>query len=283
VTAKRITASSRDEDDTLYQGKTDLIVDRDVKQEGARSEKDVVRVDAEGMSYRELNALLRSFNGNGVKKVRIVNVYGQRYIGTDLEGSVDIDVYGTPGNDLGAFMQGPTVTVHGNVQDGCGNTMDEGTIVIHGYAGDIVGYSMRGGKIFVRDNAGYRVGIHMKEYYEKRPIIVVGGTAQDFLGEYMAGGVVVVLGLTLGADESHSARFVGTGMHGGKMYIRGPVRHLAKEVAVVELEASDRQLLHGLIAEYGRYFRVDLKEVGFDAFTKLIPASSRPYGKLYSK
>ncbi len=283
MTAKRITASNREEDDTFYQGKADLIIDREIDYEDDRSEKDVVRVDAEGMSYRELNTLLRSFNGNGVKKVRIVNVYGQRYIGTDLEGSFDIDVYGTPGNDLGAFMQGPTVTVHGNAQDGCGNTMDEGTIVIHGYAGDIIGYSMRGGKIFIRDDAGYRVGIHMKEYYEKRPIIVVGGTAQDFLGEYMAGGVVVVLGLTLGADETHSTRFVGTGMHGGKMYIRGPVRHLAKEVAVVELEASDRKLLHDLIAEYGHYFRVDLKEVGLDAFSKLIPASSRPYGNLYSK
>jgi len=210
-------------------------------------------------------------------------VYGQRYIGTDLDGPFDIDIYGTPGNDLGAFMNGPTVTVHGNAQDGCGNTMDEGTIVIHGYAGDIVGYSMRGGKIFIRDDAGYRVGIHMKEYYEKRPVIVVGGTAQDFLGEYMAGGVVVVLGLTLGASEEHDARFVGTGMHGGKMYVRGKVRHLAKDVAVMALEAGDRKLLHSLINEYGCYFDVDLSEVDLDEFTKLIPESHRPYGKLYSK
>ncbi len=283
MTTEKNTSSSRAEDDPPSQGKADFLIDRDGSHEGNRGEKDAVRVDAEGMSYRELNALLRSFNGNGVKKVQIVNVYGQRYIGTDLEGSFDIVVYGTPGNDLGAFMQGPTVTVHGNAQDGCGNTMDEGTIVIHGYAGDIVGYSMRGGKIFIRDNAGYRVGIHMKEYYEKRPVIVVGGTAQDFLGEYMAGGVVVVLGMTLGVDEPHAARFVGTGMHGGKMYIRGPIRHLAKEVAVVELEASDRKLLQSLIAEYGHYFEVDLKEIKPDAFTKLIPASYRPYGTLYSK
>ena len=149
--------------------------------EEVTSSKNVVRVDAEGMNYRELNSLLRSFNGNGVKGVEITEVYGQRYIGTDLDGPFDIDIYGTPGNDLGAFMKGPTVSVHGNAQDGCGNTMDEGKIVVHGYAGDIVGYSMRGGKIFIRDDAGYRVGIHMKEYFEKRPVIVVGGSAQDFL------------------------------------------------------------------------------------------------------
>ena len=82
-------------------------------------------------------------------------------------------------------MKGPLLTVYGNAQDGVGNTMDEGRIVIHGDAGDIVGHSMRGGKIFIRGDAGYRVGIHMKEYGEKKPTLVVGVTAQDFLGEYL--------------------------------------------------------------------------------------------------
>jgi glutamate synthase domain-containing protein 3 len=282
MTSKINVSISREEESLLREDDADSRVDF-CRQEGSRIKKGVAKVDAGEMSYRELNALLRSLNGNGVRRVKITQVYGQRYIGTDLEGPFDIEVYGTPGNDLGAFMNGPTVTIHGNTQDGCGNTMDEGKIVIHGYAGDIVGYSMRGGKIFIRDDAGYRVGIHMKEYYEKRPIIVVGGTAQDFLGEYMAGGVVVVLGLTLGDGEKHNARFVGTGMHGGKMYVRGAVSHLAKEVAVVGLEASDRKLLHSLIDEYGRYFDVDLKELRADEFNKLIPASYRPYGKLYSK
>ncbi len=80
-----------------------------------------------------------------------------------------IDMYGTPGNDLGAFMNGPKVTVYGNAQDGCGNTMNEGEIVIHGHAGDVTGHSMRGGRIFVKDYVGYRVGIHMKEYQKKIP------------------------------------------------------------------------------------------------------------------
>ena len=37
---------------------------------------------------------------------------------------------GTPGNDLGSFMDGPKITVRGNAQDGCGNTMNNGIIVI---------------------------------------------------------------------------------------------------------------------------------------------------------
>jgi len=68
----------------------------------------------------------------------------------------------------------------------------------------------------------------MKEYQDKRPVIVIGGFAQDFLGEYMAGGVLVVLGLTLDGDAVHNARFVGTGMHGGKLYIRGKSRILQR-------------------------------------------------------
>ena len=128
-----------------------------------------------------------------------------------------------PGNDLGAFMSGPKMVIHGNAQDASGNTMNEGQIIIHGHAGDLTGHSMRGGKIFVKDYVGYRVGIHMKEYKHKIPQIVIGETAGDFLAEYMAGGVIVILGLNLKEGEKCKARFVGTGMHGGVIYERGEI------------------------------------------------------------
>lgn len=67
--------------------------------------------------------------------------------------------------------------------------------MIHGSAGDAAGYAMRGGKIYVRDHAGYRAGIHMKEYKKKVPIMIIGGCAGSFLGEYQAGGILIVLGL----------------------------------------------------------------------------------------
>jgi len=244
--------------------------------------KNVALIDATGMYYRDLNSLLRSLDGNGIEKVEICNVYGQRYIGTDLDDHLSIDIYGTPGNDLGAFMKGVNITVHGNVQDGCGNTMDHGRIVVHGRAGDLVGHSMRGGKIFIRDDAGYRVGIHMKEYLGKRPAIVIGGTAQDFLGEYMAGGVLVVLGLNMKGDIRHNARFVGTGMHGGTMYIRGEVSHLGEEVEVTDLNEDDHRLLGSLVEEFCSYYGLDAEKILETKFNKLLPVSSRPYGNLYA-
>ena len=243
-----------------------------------------LKIDAMGLHYREVNTKLRDAVAAGVDLIELHNVFGQRYLGTDLHQPIEIHIHGTPGNDLAAFMDGPRIVVHGNAQDGCGNTMNSGEVVIHGRAGDVTGYSMRGGRIFIRDDVGYRVAIHMKEYEGKRPIIVIGGTAQHFLGEYMAGGVLVVLGLTLGPDEQHSANYVGTGMHGGAMYIRGELANyqLGLELGRVELVDADHQLLRELVQDYAAYFACDADAILSHPFTKLVPLSSRPYGTLYA-
>jgi glutamate synthase domain-containing protein 3 len=181
-------------------------------------------------------------------------------------------------------MDGPRVVVHGNAQDGCGNTMNGGELIIHGRAGDATGHSMRGGKIFVRDDVGYRVAIHMKEYEGQRPAVVIGGTAQHFLGEYMAGGVLVVLGLNLEPGERHTASFIGTGMHGGVMYIRGEVDdyQLGKEVGSLSLTEADDQILRPLVEEFAAHFGRDVAQILARPFTKLAPLSVRPYGQLYA-
>jgi glutamate synthase domain-containing protein 3 len=244
----------------------------------------VVKIDASGIFYRELNARLREAVSNGTRKIELRNVYGQRYIGTDLDKPVEIEIFGIPGNDLGAFMNGPKITVHGNAQDGCGNTMNSGEIIIHGRAGDIVGLSARGGKLFIRDDVGYRAGIHMKEYQDKKPVLVIGGTAQDFLGEYMAGGILILLGLNLGEGEYHKAKFIGTGMHGGIIYLRGKVNEyqLGKEVGVAELEERDYQILQQLVGEFAAHFGYETGEILKSKFIKLFPRWLRPYGRLYA-
>lgn len=241
----------------------------------------VATIDAGGLHYRDLNFLIKS-HSNPVKRIDIHNVNGQRYIGTNIKSNIEIHVYGTPGNDLAAFMDGPAIYVHGNAQDGIGNTMNNGKVIVYGRAGDIAGYGMRGGKIFIRDDAGYRVGIHMKEYAGQKPILVVGGKAQDFLGEYMAGGILVVLGTTLKDGEIHKAKFVGTGMHGGTIYIRGQIDHVGKEVKIMELEKSDVDLLEPIIKEYCSYFSFNPNNIAMEEFKKLVPFTKRPYGTLYA-
>ncbi len=246
---------------------------------------DKVRIDASDLHYRELNAMVKEAASEGVKTMEIRNVYGQRYIGSGVRQPVHIEIYGVPGNDLGAFMDGPTIIAHRNAQDGVGNTMNSGTIVVNGRAGDIVAMGMRGGRIFIRDSVGYRAAIHMKEYFKHKPVLVIGGTTQDFLGEYMAGGVVVVLGLTMGEKEArHRARHIGTGMHGGAIYLRGDVddRNLGKGVSKVSLDERDQALLREFVEDYVDYFGGDAEEILSSRFTKLMAMSHRPYGSLYA-
>jgi glutamate synthase domain-containing protein 3 len=250
----------------------------------ANSTHEIVSLDATGLDFRKLNARLRDEVALGARHLELHNVYGQRYIGTDLDGDITLTIRGTPGTDLGAFLNGPRITVHGNAQDGVGNTMDDGEIIIHGHAGDVLAMSARGGKIFVRDDVGYRCAIHMKEYKEKNPLIVIGGTAQDFLAEYMAGGTLVLLGLTLKEGEAHEANFIGTGMHGGVVYIRGDVAdyQLGKEVGKAELNEDDAKRLKAAVAEFSSHFGHDADVILGQSFIKLYPKWLRPYGRLYA-
>ena len=248
----------------------------------AKSEEGTWKINAQDLQYKELNVMLRELDSSGAEKVELSNVYGQRYIGTDLKTKMKIDIYGTPGNDLAAFMDGPRIEVHGNAQDCTGNTMNDGQIVIHGRAGDITGYGMRGGKIFIRDDVGYRVGIHMKEYLNNKPYLIVGGTAEDFLGEYMAGGVLVILGLTIKKGEKHKTRFVGTGMHAGIIYVRGEISNLGKEVKVMDTDEADLEQIRTLVNEYCNYFNADQDAIMTGKFMKIVPNSNRPYGRIYA-
>ena len=142
-------------------------------------------LDAKNMDYTQLNNSLAQQTD-----CEIENCLGQRFLGAGMSGK-QIRIHGIPGNALGAYLNGADITVYGNAQDAVGDTMNAGRIVIHGNVGDAAGYAMRGGKIFVKGNAGYRTGIHMKAYHEKHPVLVIGGRAGSFLGEYLAGGTVV--------------------------------------------------------------------------------------------
>ncbi|MDA8097459.1 MAG: hypothetical protein C4575_05915 [Desulforudis sp.] len=244
----------------------------------------MLRLDAAGVHYRELNRMIKAAARDGETEIILDNINGQRYIGTGMEEDVLIRINGVPGNDLAAFMSGPTIHVYGNAQDGVANTMNAGTVVIGGNAGDVLGYGMRGGKVFVRGKVGYRVGIHMKQYQNLVPLLVVGGTAGKFFGEYMAGGILVVLGLGRKPGEPITDDYLATGMHGGVIYLRGEVdeHRLGAEPRVFELDDQDHALLDPIIKEYCRYFDTDPARVKDRPFVKLMPYSHRPYGRLYA-
>ncbi len=241
-------------------------------------------IDAKGVYYKQLNEQIKEAVANGAKRIKLTNVMGQYYIADGITGDASIEIEGVPGQDLAAFMNGPTIVVKNNAQDTIGNTMDSGKIVIHGLAGDVLGYGMRGGKMHILSDVGYRVGIHMKSYKEKVPVIIVGGNAGDFFGEYMAGGVLILLGINPVREEMPiCGDYLGTGMHGGVMYIRGKVDidRCGAEVGLDKLDAMDKKLLKRYLEDYCKDFDLDINEILKEEFTKVYPKSKRPYGTLY--
>lgn len=252
-------------------------------QSAAADQGPVAELDAAGLLYRQLNDRVRQAVRQGARRIVVQNVCGQRYIGTGLRSGLTLELHGTPGNDLAMFMDGSNVVVQGNAQDGTGNTMNGGEVVVHGSAGDLLAHSLRGGAIYIRGDAGYRVAIHMKEYTEPVPAVVVGGTVGDYAAEYMAGGILIVLGLNHPEGKSLTGKYLGTGMHGGAIYLRGHVRPelLGKEISPVAMHDRDQERLRRHVNVFAQHFGLDAAEILNGEFTKLAATSSRPYGRLY--
>lgn len=236
-----------------------------------------MKIDANGKTQEELNELVRNAKET---EYEITGLLGQRFIAAGAENTRFL-LRGTPGNALAAYCNGAIVEVDGNAQDAVGDTMNDGKIVIKGSVGDAVGYAMRGGNIFVKGNAGYRAGIHMKEYQEKIPRLVIGGTAGSFLGEYQAGGSIIVLGLN--GKTPIVGNFPCTGMHGGKVLLRSTCQDVDFPKNVHARRANEDDLLPFIpvVAEFCKAFGLDEKEVLNSPFTLVTPDSKNPYKQMY--
>lgn len=236
-----------------------------------------MNLSAHELGFRQLNEMIR----NTEEDIVIDRCYGERFIGSGASAKT-ITINGTPGNALGAYLDGASIIVNGNAQDAVGDTMNDGRIVICGSAGDALGYAMRGGKIFVKGDAGYRTGIHMKEYKDKKPVIVVGGTVGSFLGEYLAGGIIIVLGLD--TDGCPVGNFTGTGMHGGQIYIRSTkkLKYLPKQVCMSLADISDVSSIKEHLYEFSELFGISMDVILDKPFYKLTPNAKNPYKQMYT-
>lgn len=242
------------------------------------SSKEVARLSLGTSHFKEANEEIRCAL-EGADAVQLDDVFAQRYIGCAMPKGKRLEIHGTPGNDMACYMDGGQVEVFGSAQDQIGNTMNEGLVVVHGRCGDAAGYAMRGGRIIIRDDSGWRVGIHMKQYEDHCPVIVIGGDAGSFLGEYMAGGIILLLG--------HPGEYIATGMHGGAIYLRHrlPDDMVAEDLVQEPLNEEDAKVVQGLLREYAQHFsgEADCPDPGEAAtFFKLRPATSRPYASLYA-
>ena len=91
-------------------------------------------IDAESLHFSALNEAVRAC---GEKHISIKNCVGQRYIAAGLTGR-EIEISGTPGNALGAKLNGGAIRVLGNHKDG------------KPIIGNFCGTGMHGGEIYLR-------------------------------------------------------------------------------------------------------------------------------------
>lgn len=236
----------------------------------------VQEISAAGKSFQELGVLLEQSSG----QVLLRDCLGQRFIGAGMK-RLNARITGIPGNALGAYLNGGSLEVMGNAQDAVGDTMNAGRIVIHGNVGDTAGYAMRGGTILVEGSAGYRAGVHMKEYENKLPVMVIGGAVGSFLGEYQAGGIILVLGL--GVSGPIVGNFPCTGMHGGRVFLRSDCRDILFPAQVTARPASgeDLEAIRPYVEDFCRCFGRDPQQIMDVPFTLVTPDSRNPYRQMY--
>ncbi|MDO4270043.1 MAG: glutamate synthase [Eubacteriales bacterium] len=236
-------------------------------------------IQADLTYYRQVNEAVRAVSDS---EITVENVLGQRYLGCGSSGK-KITIHGTPGNGLGQYLNGSTIEVFGNAQEAVGDTMNDGDIIIHGSVGDACGYGMRGGRIFIEGDCGYRGGIHMKAYQDHFPAVIIGGTAGSFLGEYQAGGLILVLGA--GADGAYPvSNFCGTGMHGGKIVLKcdeAPAG-LPRQVLVNEASPADLAAIAPYIDDFCRFFGGDAAALKAGRYFVLSPNPEAGYQQLYT-
>ncbi|MEM4281800.1 MAG: hypothetical protein QXQ70_06285 [Candidatus Caldarchaeum sp.] len=244
-------------------------------------------VDAKGLGYSQVNNMVRKLFEKGVREVDVINVNGQRYLGINVPHGCRLKLYGTAGNCLANFNKHGEIIVYGSAQDDVGDAMYGGRVIIHGDARDVIGQVIQGGEIFVRGSVGNRAAIQMREFRNSRPYLIVGGRADDYLGEYMAGGVAMVLGIdSMDLDTCLVGRYMATGMVGGRIYVRSRVDRwrIGLQPPKPDVIRYIRGLfLEGLVAEDVLRFFEAMPEITLDDVRKRLSGEAlRRVSKLFT-
>ena len=112
--------------------------------------------------------------------------------------------------------------------------------------------------------------------------MVIGGRAGSFLGEYQAGGVIIVLGLTESSRPIVS-NFPCTGMHGGRLFLRSDCKNILLPGQVVARPAGQEDLrsIETYLQTFCHLFGGRYGDILRHPFTVIEPNSSNPYRQLY--
>jgi len=157
-----------------------------------------------------------------------VDAYGHHGIGGRLwkagKKPIHVRVTGHSGQRLGA-MGFPNTRIEnmGPASDDAGWLNGGADIVVHGHAGNGVANAMAQGRVCVAGSIGAR-GMTMTKHNPRfsPPELWVLGSAGDYFGEFMAGGIAVICGIDAQTPDNILGYRPLVGMVGGKIFFHGP-------------------------------------------------------------
>jgi NADPH-dependent glutamate synthase beta subunit-like oxidoreductase/glutamate synthase domain-containing protein 3/Pyruvate/2-oxoacid:ferredoxin oxidoreductase delta subunit len=170
----------------------------------------------------------------GDKKVyvRITGPTGQRTGSLGFDNTV-VEIMGPTSDDIGWLNAGAEIIVHGNAANGACNGMAQG-------------------KVYVAGNIGAR-GMTMTKRNPRfaPPELWVLGSAGDYFGEFMAGGIAVICGHQ--AQNPHNVLGYRplVGMVGGQVFFRGPHKGFSQtDAMMVPIDDEQWQWLCANLEQY---------------------------------
>lgn len=191
-----------------------------------------------------------------------VEAFGQHGIGGRLwdacTETVTIRIIGHSGQRTGSLGTANTrIEIMGPASDDLGWLNAGADIVVHGHASNGVMNGAAQGRVFVGGSIGAR-GMTMTKRNPRfdPPELWVLGTAGDYFGEFMAGGIAVVCGLESRSDDQVLGYRPLVGMVGGKVFVRGNAEGFSeKDAKQVVVSDEDWQWLEAGLKDF-------LKKIG---------------------
>ncbi len=182
--------------------------------------------DGGRVSSRVLEERIQQAVAGGHRRLEI-DALGQHGIGGRLwragDQPVHVTIHGHSGQRVGAMgFPNTRIEVLGPASDDVGWLNGGAEIVVHGHAGNGAANAMAQGRIYVAGNIGAR-GMTMTKHNPRfaPPELWVLGSAGDYFGEFMAGGVAVICGHEPQTPDNILGYRPLVGMVGGKVFFRG--------------------------------------------------------------
>ena len=200
--------------------------------------------DDKRIPSRVLEEIIHRHIKNGRKSIEIEG-YGQHGIGGRLwdagNDEIHIRITGQSGQRAGSLGNANTrIEVMGPASDDIGWLNAGREIIVHGNASNGVMNGAAQGKVFIGGSIGAR-GMTMTKRNPRfePPELWVLGTAGDYFGEFMAGGIAVICGHDTDLKDQILGYRPLVGMVGGKVFTRGNAKGFSQKDAKLSLLSDE--------------------------------------------